>query len=56
MINTHWKAKLNIDHIWKRLRENYPNEFSPKTTTTIKDIRENWITYQKLDTWFTYNK
>jgi len=56
MINTYWSAKLNIDHIWKRLRKNYPNEFSPKTTTTIEDIRANWTTYQKSDTWFTHNK
>ena len=56
MMNTHWNTKLTVDHIWKRLRKNYPNEFTPKTTTTIEDIRANWTTYQKLDTWFTHNK
>ena len=54
--NTPWDVKLNIDHIWKRLRKNFPNEFCPKTTTTIEDIRANWTTYDNIDKWFTNNK
>ena len=54
--NTPWKEKINIDHIWNRLRKQFSNNFFPKTTTTIEDIRANWTTYDNVDKWFTHNK
>ena len=53
---TRWEKKVNIDRIWKRLRENYPHEFSPKTTSTVEDIRASWTTYSNINNWFDNNK
>ena len=36
---TRWE-KVNTDRIWKGLRENYPHEFSPKSTSIVEDIYE----------------
>ena len=45
-----------MDYVWGQLRHDYPDEFCPKTTSTVEDIRANWTTYRNLNDWFSQNK
>ena len=56
MKNTVWDGKISVDHMWKSLKQRYPDEFCPKTTSTVEDIRANWTTFNNLNEWFTHNK
>ena len=42
--------------MWRSLKEKYPDEFYPKTASTVEDIRENWITFDNLNECFMHNK
>ena len=54
--NMPWKENISVEYIWNKLRKTYPDEFCPRTTSTVEYIRTNWITYHNLDYWFTNNK
>ena len=54
--DTVWNDKLSVDYVWGQLRHDYPDEFCPKTTSTVEDIRANWTTYRNLNDWFSQNK
>ena len=55
MHDTFWVRKISVDHMWKNLKQKHLDEFFPKTTSTVKDIRANWTTFNNLNEWFTYN-
>ena len=40
---------FDSDWAWRRLREMYPEEIAPTTVSTQDDIRNEWITYTKIN-------
>ena len=56
MYNIVQDGEISVDHVWRSLKEKYPDEFYPKTASIVEDIRENWITFDNLNECFMHNK